>query len=352
MDDKLSKIVNNLQKEGVDDSAINDVVQKVKEYWSYIGNIDWNTIDYCNTLKVINCAKFLKAKFNDETKFAIMNKTLVFRDEEICIFKPTNFNESRIIGEPICCFAYSQERWNEHYEFDQEAIYYVYDVMRYGTDEDFVAITVRPNGSALVLDKKHNWWSRHDSTRFIQGLGGGAAVITTKEGKAIKSENKECNIYKHMNKRTIRLTESDLHRIVKESVNKILKEEYSTPPLKDRTSFANYANVDYYNGGIDDKEDFDSVAGILNQVYTHLIDIQELLPNDTNFELIGDSQNGSEKYFKYLTKCINRAQKCVSRIVNINQMNRGLQPRVFDPKNSKPRYKSVDIYNPENPQMS
>lgn len=156
----------------------------------------------------------------------------------------------------------------------------------------------------------------------------------------------------HMNKKLIRLTESDLYKIVKESVNKILKEEYSTPPLKDRTSFANYANVDYYNGGIDDKEDFDSVAGILNQVYTHLIDIQELLPNDTNFELIGDSQNGSEKYFKYLTKCINRAQKCVSRIVNINQMNRGLQPRVFDPKNSKPRYKSVDIYNPENPQMS
>jgi len=242
MDDKLSKIVNNLQKEGVDDSAINDVVQKVKEYWSYIGNIDWNTIDYCNTLKVINCAKFLKAKFNDETKFAIMNKTLVFRDEEICIFKPTNFNESRIIGEPICCFAYSQERWNEHYEFDQEAIYYVYDVMRYGTDEDFVAITVRPNGSALVLDKKHNWWSRHDSTRFIQGLGGGAAVITTKEGKAIKSENKEYNIYKHMNKKqVIRLTESDLHRIIKESVKQILSEDIH-PDDKEKENFFSWRN--------------------------------------------------------------------------------------------------------------
>ena len=77
MDDKLSKIVNNLQKEGVDDSAINDVVQKVKEYWSYIGNIDWNTIDYYNTLKVINRAKFLKARFNDETKFAIMNSIIL-----------------------------------------------------------------------------------------------------------------------------------------------------------------------------------------------------------------------------------------------------------------------------------
>ena len=49
-------------------------------------------------------------------------------------------------------------------------------------------------------------------------------------------------------KKIVRLTESDLHRIVKESVNKILSEEYSTPPLKDRISFANYANVDDYNG--------------------------------------------------------------------------------------------------------
>ena len=260
MDDKLSKIVNNLQKEGVDDSAINDVVQKVKEYWSYIG-------------------KFLKAKFNDETKFAIMNKTLVFRDKEICIFKPTNFNESRIIGEPICCFAYSQERWNEHYEFDQEAIYYVYDVMRYGTDEDFVAITVRPNGSALVLDKKHNWWSRHDSTRFIQGLGGGAAVITTKEGKAIKSENKEYKIYKHMNKKTIRLNESDLHRVIKESVNKVLKE-------------SNIVTKPKWDGGMADMEsgeqraDYRSVYYDLQQhfseIYSFITGIQRQAGNRIN----------------------------------------------------------------------
>ena len=32
--------------------------------------------------------------------------------------------------------------------------------MRNGTLEDFVAITVRPNGTALVLDKEHNWWSK------------------------------------------------------------------------------------------------------------------------------------------------------------------------------------------------
>ena len=35
-----------------------------------------------------------------------------------------------------------------------------------------------------------------------------------------------------MNKKLIRLTESDLHRIVKESVNKILKESKITPNLE------------------------------------------------------------------------------------------------------------------------
>ena len=149
--------------ENVDNTAINDIVQQVRENWKYFDNVDWDNIDYCGILKAINHAKFLKAKFNDKSKYAIMKKTLVYRDDEICIFKPTNFKESSIIGEPICCFAYSQGRWDEHYNGYQEAIYYVYDVMRDGTIEDFVAITVRPSGRALVLDKEHNWWTQNDS---------------------------------------------------------------------------------------------------------------------------------------------------------------------------------------------
>ena len=185
MDAILSKIINNLMIENVDNTAINDIVQQVRENWKYFDNVDWDNIDYCGILKAINHAKFLKAKFNDESKYAIMKKTLVYRDDEICIFKPTNFKESSIIGEPICCFAYSQGRWDEHYNGYQEAIYYVYDVMRDGTIEDFVAITVRPSGRALVLDKEHNWWTQNDSIRYINGLGNGTMVITTKEGNLL-----------------------------------------------------------------------------------------------------------------------------------------------------------------------
>ena len=107
MDAILSKIINNLMIENVDNIAINNIVQQVRENWKYFDNVDWDNIDYCGVLKAINHAKFLKAKFNDESKYAIMKKTLVYRDDEICIFKPTNFKESSIIGEPICCFAYS-----------------------------------------------------------------------------------------------------------------------------------------------------------------------------------------------------------------------------------------------------
>ena len=40
-------------------------------------------------------------------------------------------------------------------------------------------------------------------------------------------ENKDINCNRNMNKKLIRLTESDLHRIVRESMGKILKEDFS-----------------------------------------------------------------------------------------------------------------------------
>ena len=57
-----------------------------------------------------------------------------------------------------------------------------------------------------------------------------------------------------MNKKLIRLTESDLHRIVRESVNKVLKErviqigddEYEEGKMKQNVPNAN--GISYYNG--------------------------------------------------------------------------------------------------------
>ena len=220
MDSIISKLITALNKEKIDKATINNTIKKLRDYWLYLGRIDWDNVAYIDILKALTCAKFLKAKFNNEAKLSIMQKTLVYRDEDICIFKPTTFEESNVIGEPICCFAYSQGRWDEHYVGYEEAIYYVYDVMRDST-HDFVAITVRPNGKALVLDKEHKWWTARDSMKYIQELGEGASLIVTKDGKPLKTENNnQTNENKTMKqKQVIRLNENKLRQIVSEALN-------------------------------------------------------------------------------------------------------------------------------------
>ena len=250
MDSIITKLTDELRKENVEDSKIDSIVHNLKSYWQYVGTIDLDNINYVTILKAIILAKFLKKKFDDNMGFSIMQKSLVYRDNDICIFKPTNFEESRIIGESICCFAYSQDRWDEHYIGNEEAIYYVYDVMRDDT-QDFVAITVRPNGNARVLDKNHNWWTSSDSIKYIQTLGKGASLIVTKDGKPINTTiyNQETNENKIMNKKqVIRLNESQLKQIVTESVKRVLKETAGHLYYKDDEGNPHTNSKELYRG--------------------------------------------------------------------------------------------------------
>lgn len=73
----------------------------------------------------------------------------------------------------------------------------------------------------------------YETTNF--GLG-----IMDYEKSHKSNENKQ---YTNMNKKQIRLTESDLKQIVKESVNKILNEAYGTSPQKDIKIANRYANA-------------------------------------------------------------------------------------------------------------
>ena len=72
---------------------------------------------------------------------------------------------------------------DEHYNYGEEAIYYVYNAMRENSIYDFVAITVQPSGRALIFDREHKWWSPSKSIRYIKGLGEGASLIVSKDGK-------------------------------------------------------------------------------------------------------------------------------------------------------------------------
>ena len=69
-------------------------------------------------------------------------------------------------------------------------------------------------------------------------------------------ENEQINTYYNMNKKLIKLTESDLHKIVKESVDKILNEiDYSQIPVGDYYErnkwFKQQVDNDYPNHGIE-----------------------------------------------------------------------------------------------------
>ena len=65
------------------------------------------------------------------------------------------------------------------------------------------------------------------------------------EGNTLQQskDTHKLNTEQYMNKKQIRLTESDLKQIVKESVNKILNEAYGTSPQKDIKIANRYANA-------------------------------------------------------------------------------------------------------------
>ena len=95
----------------------------IKQYCSVKSFCDIKTInnaDYIDFIKILKIATFLKSKFDNETLQSIMQNTLIYRDNDVCIFRPTTFEESKIIGEPICCFAYNQNGWDEHYIGNEE----------------------------------------------------------------------------------------------------------------------------------------------------------------------------------------------------------------------------------------
>lgn len=295
----LKPKIDEFYQQGIKPDRIYNLMSQYIDLKPYCRALDVQNGDIIEFVKAVKIGTFLRAKFNNEETFSIMQKTLVFEDNNICIFKPTNFQESSVIGEPICCFAYSQGRWDEHYNGYQEAIYYVYDVMKEGTQHDFVSITVKPNGRALVLDKEHNWWSKQQSIQYIQSLEEGASYITTKDGKAIKTENKKYKTNTNMaKKQVIRLTEGDLHRIIKESVNRILKE--STEPSVVSVLLNTY---DKY-----DDDDYDS-----NLEYVECMESLNSIDNSQLCVIVGNLGlwNGQKEIYPvkvdYLTDAV---QKC------------------------------------------
>ena len=87
----------------------------------------------------------------------------------------------------------------------------------------------------------HEVYQRKLPNEIVSYLYDIAATQTEERENKIKTENKDYKINKNMKKQVIRLTEGDLHRIIKESVDNILSEPhgnlYGLKPLQGQELF-------------------------------------------------------------------------------------------------------------------
>jgi hypothetical protein len=161
------------------------------------------------------------------------------------------------------------------------------------------------------------------------------------EGNTLQQnkDNNKLNTEQYMNKKQIRLTESDLKQIVKESVNKILSEEYGTMSNQDKATMWNLNNSKkgglhgYYNHSLGRHLSSDEVRkGMYNyekgeemptelQVLLHLSDeVKDVLYDQDYIKFVDERLNN------VLRKKLGEVSMICDRLINKAKMNIGQQP--------------------------
>ena len=164
-------------------------------------------------------------------------RTIIYEDENTTINKPSTFIESRNVGSSIWCFCNNEYKWEQHNFGDEpETIYFVHS-LSVKKELEYCAVCVRTNGDKLIIDGLHNYLSRQNGAHsgYLSSIGSKAeaklvsdktpslpstTTQSTQNNKTDKNESKNMN-----RKNTIRLTESELKRVITESVKNILKEQ-------------------------------------------------------------------------------------------------------------------------------
>ncbi len=126
------------------------------------------------------------------------------------------------------CTSVNQGRFEEHHNTNHEMLYIIRNCkLSKSSNCRFVVAQVNLDGSRIYWDQKNNNLNatnggNHISAKEYETSLGNA--INQLQPMKLKTENKQYKTNTNMNKKLIRLTEQDLHRIVKESVNRILSE--------------------------------------------------------------------------------------------------------------------------------
>lgn len=126
------------------------------------------------------------------------------------------------------CTSVNQGRFEEHHDINHEMLYIIRNnKLSKGSNCRFVVAQVNLDGSIVYWDQKNN--NLNDGGGHISSSEYETSLGDAKNKLQPMKSNNQLNCNLNMNKKLIRLTESDLHRIVKESVNKILNEIGDTP---------------------------------------------------------------------------------------------------------------------------
>lgn len=138
-----------------------------------------------------------------------------------------------------------------------------------------------------------------------------------------------------MNKKQIRLTESDLKQIVKESVSKILNEAYGTMQNDDAYDMT---GLDAAN---DEAANFSPLGHFNDDALESLIELNKAVKgfnNDYNYLQFIDSN-----YARALKKHIKYVDEYLDKLIKIAKMKKGQQPDLgYDSRHGTNKY-SRDI---------
>ena len=168
--------------------------------------------------------------------------------------------------------------------------------------------------------------------------------IETNNNNDIKTENIR------MNKKQIRLTESDLKQIVKESVNKILGEAYGSSPQKDIEMANRYVNATYpdldanSNLSWTTKDEYNDIAPELREIALGFCNIKKIIRSleiGLNIDRYGSptrrglrqikpknsgTLTGMDNYLYTLDNIVDKGRAVLHRMTNRMVQNMGLNP--------------------------
>lgn len=216
----LPKIIE-LHREGVDLKTLESIFFQRYAIESWLRDTNMDDKDLIELRKDNTKGVFRQNQYKLDGVKELWLSSVIYEDNDVTINRPESFQVSQAIGYPIWCYSYNQNSWDEHYIGNQEAIYMVHNVME-GGDMEYTTVMVSPNGKMLVLDANHKTIKGNELKTYLKSIGDAANYLLPQT-----TDNNKTNINcsKNMNKKnTIRLTESELKKVITESVRGILKE--------------------------------------------------------------------------------------------------------------------------------